>query len=334
MFRIFCKWVRGKWHVFRVRRIAENDAGRSDARPDPDTAVIAVIGPRPELDPFDPAIEYTTETIAEAKLEQHTRKASMQRAEDALIKYPSRNALRCGLAALCGGESVGTALLLRDVGVDAPDRYVLAPLGATFLFLFVGLVVKYGIQTDRDGHQHRRWWVPILYATFVIVIAGIAVARFSALSVGDGSFWSDLATSVVMMITVLGPSALAEHLLVRLRDVAPLQKEAHKERLRFTEARVTESAARARLETDAKARRAYDVETASLKAEYLIKYRNCGGPVPPGWSPLAKDVPPVVVEARAQNTVFSSQVVPGLPEVYQVATQRTVTVGKTNGVAQ
>jgi hypothetical protein len=269
-----------QWRNDRLlRRYAREDFESGEY--DPMGAIAAVHGVCPEYDPLDVATQNVEVRVAETRLTVHTHQDDLHKTEDAMTEHVSPGRLRAGIGVAALAETVGMSLLLRDLNTPVPERYLLAPPLAMFMFIMLGLIVQLGTKRDEDGQMRRSWWVPVIYGTGVLLIVSLAVARMAALTTNDTFAWTDAAGSIVMLATVLGPSVVAEHLLTRLRAVAPL---ARKRKLLSRRLRVelaSHTVATGSLEHGANERKAWRNVAARSERVYRRAFRNAGGTVPP-----------------------------------------------------
>ena len=215
-------FVQRWWNDRELRKYACEDAATGEY--DPYGAIAAVHGACPERDPLDVTTQNVEVRVAETRVTVHTNQDGLHKTEDTIADHVSPRRLRIGLGFAGLAETGGLVLQLRDLNIPSPERYLLAPAVAMFMFFMIGLIVQLGTKRDDDGKLQRAWWVPVVYGIAVLLIVSLAVTRMTALSTSDGFTWMDAAGSICLLATVLGPSVVAHDLLTKLRAVAPLEK--------------------------------------------------------------------------------------------------------------
>jgi hypothetical protein len=301
-------FVQRWWNDRQLRKYACEDAV-DGGEYDPQGAIVAVHGACPEHDPLDVATQNVAVRVAQTRVTVQTQQEGLHHTEDAMTDHVSPQQLRAGLGVAGLAESGGLVLQLRDLNIPSPERYLLAPPVAMFIFFLIGLIVQLGTKRDEEGKLHRAWWVPVVYGLAVLLIVSLAVTRMNALSTSDAFTWTDAAGSIVMLATVLGPSIVAEHLLTKLRAVAPLEKKRKLFAQRLQVEMEAHTIATGSQERDSKERKEWRQVAARSERVYRRAYRNAGGTVPPVREQQSL-VPPPPSFAPNQVPVFPPFVYP------------------------
>jgi len=214
--------IRRWWRDWKVRLRAKRHAKYGHCRPD--LIIAEFLGARPEIDQNDPAEADLHNRISYLRAFIEEVKEALHAVRDELTKHTWILWLRLGVAGAYIVETIGSVLVLRDVGLSPRDRLPLGLALAACMFLITFVATKMGTRTDEQSTEHKQWWFPLVIGTYAVLIIALTIVRISAASNGDTSAATEIAMGVVMLFTTIGPALVAELLMSKMRPVSPLAR--------------------------------------------------------------------------------------------------------------
>lgn len=130
------------YHRYRFRLRAERDANRSiDACED---RILEVIGPRPTWDVEGNLEHRRIAAELNTRAEMEERREEVHDREEETIRLIHPKLLLAGVIVCAGLECVGSAMILKSLGVPNPARVAFALMLAAGLIVMTSLVVRLG----------------------------------------------------------------------------------------------------------------------------------------------------------------------------------------------
>lgn len=138
--------------LHRVSRAARREAALGvNSR---DDHVVADLGPRPAFDPVGNQRHAQINAANLDRAEAEELRADLRQAEDELLRHPSSQGLGAGLLFCFGVEVLGAIQIMRGLGVDGPERTLLAAMLAAFVIFLTYMTARAGASSRSEGQGH------------------------------------------------------------------------------------------------------------------------------------------------------------------------------------
>jgi len=239
--------------------------------------VLARLGPRPGWDPNNNLEHGHIAHDLHNRAEIEELEEDLRHEEDEMSHHPSPGALNASLVFLFCAEFVGSSLVARALGLENPEKSIVAALLACFAFFVTFVTVRSALGTSpRPGEVPRRSpWFSLFVVVYAAFVVSVAILRVDETSASEGSSTGvDLASAAVMLFATVGPAAVAESTMRRRAPAAFHTKEIRKLRRRLKEARRAHSRAQNYVDAVARQEAWWDYESGRLRALYEREFRS------------------------------------------------------------
>lgn len=219
----FLTWLFVKWWL----RFISDDASREDI-------TSTILGSVRSFDPVaNPIHQRMIQRANELRVELEELRDDLREVSSRLTGHTSSWILIPALVLLFNGEALGCLLLMGWLGVENPERWVLALMLASGLFLLTMLSARRGridpqiVPEDHAGAGPKStpWWFYLVLGAYSLLVLSFAVIRMHAATVDGTSPLLDLASATVALAASCGPAWVAEFLMRRVSATIVLERE-------------------------------------------------------------------------------------------------------------
>lgn len=233
------------------------------------------LGPRPT---FDPITNHEHAQIAKKLLttEADKRKKDLHTIEDQLTHFTPSRYFTIGLVILFLGEYFGASLIFKDLGYAARERAILGLMLTCILFFLTWFAAHMATKSDEQGRPGRSRWLIAVLVAYTLLVLAVAVYRHSTIAAGEETNPAgEIATTLLMLFTSVGPAWLFETLARKREPVAKLTRMRRQIKRRLRKATVEHNAALAFTRQLSRMGQAWDYESKRLRAVYEHTYERC-----------------------------------------------------------
>jgi len=178
------------------------------------------------LDPLNDPRHAPYQDVLARRHEVDELRGDVERGEDEITNHTNPWLLRLAVVFCVAVEALGLSVLLSDLGIANPARTFIA-IGTSLLTTFLTWVIvkhsqKQSATPDLPPKRSKLFF--FLLVIYGLLAGSLVVVRTYALGLEESTLLVDVATGVVLVASTLGGSWMAESLLRRLAEIAPLVK--------------------------------------------------------------------------------------------------------------
>jgi hypothetical protein len=255
---------------WKTKRLAKADAKYKVGNPQ--RAIDRFLSLRPAFDPIKyPEHAGVAKRLLKTDREKHGKElVAIQQEIDG---HTPAWYFTIGLIILFFGEYLGASLIFKDLGYAARERAILGLMLAAMLFFLTWFAAHMATRTDDQGRPIRSKWLIAVLVAYTFLVLSVAIFRHSTIAVGEeSSAAGDIATSVLMVFTSIGPAWLGETLMRKREPIAKLTRMRRHIKQRLAAANRDHDAAEAFSTRISRLGQAWDAEHKSLHSTYVGVY--------------------------------------------------------------
>lgn len=192
--------------------------------------------------------------------------------EDALTKYPSIRALWSVLGLLYVTEVFGDIQLLMILNVEGFRRTIMSVAFAFFIFF-----ITWQCTTKKE----KSAWGVLSLVAYALIVLAIAIVQLHGTPVtDDATLFSQIAGSIVMACTTVGPAVVAHFVIEQLAPALVCLRNINLQRRRISEAIAKQQRAEAFVTRIERLAEAWSNEAEQIVSEYAPAFARAGGTIP------------------------------------------------------
>ncbi|MFI5298806.1 MAG: hypothetical protein ACHREM_11980 [Polyangiales bacterium] len=164
-------------------------------------------------------------------------------------------------------------MIFKDLGYAARERAILGLMLTCILFFLTWFAAHMATRTDDEGRPVRSKWLIAVLAAYTLLVLAVAIYRHTTIASGEEtSPAGEIATSLLMLFTSVGPAWLFETLARKREPVAKLTRMRREIKRRLKTARAEHEGALAFTRVLSRSGQAWDYESKRLRAVYEHTY--------------------------------------------------------------